>query len=210
MNILKTVSLGAAFCMTAAIATAGTIDFTDESSWSVVSSTAITGTVDGITWTAYAIGGNFNFNDAPPGPIAPLAGDNDGVGITDDEVTFPNESIRLVFSSAVNLNLAYFLDLFSPEQVHIASNNGGTALVTSSILFNPMVDNGGFVTSDALTLTGTTFTFTGDNLNDPTAAPDFALAGLQVAAVPLPAGILLLGGALGALGFARRRKAAVA
>lgn len=205
MKIMKTLCLGAAFSISAAVATAGTIDFTDESSWSVVSATEITGTVDGITWTAYASGGDFNFNDSPPGPIAPLSGDNDGIGITDDEVTFPNESIRLVFSSAVNLNLAYFLDLFSPEQVHVTSNQGGFALITSTILYDPNVDNGGFVI-EGMSLTGTTFTFVGNNLNDPTAAPDFALAGLQVAAVPLPAGLLLLGGALGALGIARRRK----
>ena len=64
----------------------------------------------------------------------------------------------------------------------------------------------GFAFNGDFRITGTQFTFTIGDSNDGVGLADGALAGVNVAAVPLPAGMLLLGTALGGFSFARRRQ----
>ena len=59
-----------------------------------------------------------------------------------------------------------------------------------------------------LSLIGQSFVFTAGSLNDTAGFADGALAAMKVAAVPLPAGGLLLLTALGGLAAVRRRKQA--
>ena len=54
-------------------------------------------------------------NQSPGGCLpggAPLACDNDGFGIGDDEVTGENQSITLTFDGVVGFEKFYFLDLY--------------------------------------------------------------------------------------------------
>ena len=204
MNVIKTTAVAAAVTLVAGVANAALIDFTNAGAYGngnlVISpANVITGTAAG-GFTAVGTGGSFNISEAGPGAVGPLAGDNDGLGINDDEITNPNQSLTITFNQTVTLTNLYFLDHFAPEVVTVT--NGTSESFASTIVYGP----GGIgFTSWATSLTGTTFTFTVENANE-IGRPDFALAGIQTAPIPLPAGVVLLGGALAGLGLARRRK----
>lgn len=215
---LKTLAFAAAVALPAGSALAGSIDFTDELTYSF-SATQIDGSVDGVSYKMTPTPSEGPLTRAKPGPlgIATLVGDNDGIGIVDDEVTAANELLLLTFTNTVSLTGLYFLDLFKSASVtsqaseHVfVSVDGGAAIQFGA---TEAFSNTGFGYGEFLgqSLTGQKFLFTagGNNPgnNDSVGNPDFALARLDVAPVPLPAGVLLLGGALGGLGFMRRRAA---
>ena len=135
-------------------------------------------------------------------------GDNDGIGIIDDEISFPRQYALLEFTDEVTIVTTYWLDLFvradeQSAEVGFGESNLGDS--DSYIAYAPDGVNYGFG-AFATSLTGTGFIFYVGETNDGNANPDAALAALEIAPVPLPAGILLLGGALAGLGIARRRK----
>ena len=220
MSRIKTFSASVAIIAGSALsAQAALVDFTDSASYTISGSTG-SGSVSGIAYQISATGGNLNNSEAGPseaGRTGPLAGTVDGLGVGDDEITFGNQSVTVTFASAVNVVSLYFLDLFG-------TNPGGAAEATDEMV-NVSVDGGEGVVFSAQTLnqdgtvglgaftglmlSGTSFTFTAMEPNDAFGSPDFALAGIEfsdIAPIPLPAGGLLLAGALGGLGFAARRR----
>ena len=225
----KVASLGLAIsCASIVGASASTLDFTAFPTGSAAP-TGRTGTItvgsDMVTWTLTTNGSDINYNQAydnagpnDPAHDAGLALVNDGIGITDDELTTDAgasifESLTLTFSQSVRITGLHFLDLFLPPSPSSADTGEGAAVAwdsSSMTFFATEISgmNGGYHFEDTLD-TGiytTALTFTVDPGNDAQGFADYSLAAIDVAPIPLPAGGLLLLGALGGLGIARRRK----
>lgn len=169
----------------------------------------------GWTLTGYYNGKEkaLNTSSTGPGAVGPLAGDNDGVGVITDEITFGTDYVTITFAEEVTLIGAYFLDLYNKTTTREVANIsvGGSVGNVDATLSGYSVKNGGVGESGygellGLSLRGTQFTFFAGDTNDDFGTPDFALAGLDIAPVPLPAGMLLLPTAIGGLMVARRRK----
>lgn len=207
-------------------ASAALLDFTDETNgvYDVQGTSSASGTLaDGNTWEITPIPSTYDLtyvsDDAPNGATPPLQGDNDGIGVVksggnNDEITAPREMVKLTFKNAVRLTGLYFLDLFTNgDDPNAPDFEREVALV--SVDGAPNVEfgatetfvQGGFGFGSFMTdLVGKTFIFAAANTNDDVARPDYALAGVDVSPIPLPAGMLLLGTALAGLGITRRRK----
>ena len=214
----QTLSLAAIITMAGAMgAFASTIDFTDNGSYTFTPALA-TGSTDGIGWALDSVPvssllTNSQAYDGTAAPVTPLALENDGIGVilnpnsSDDEVTFPRESLTMTFDEEVDLTGFYFLDLFGKETVSIYDQNN----ILLTTVFSPWAakDNsqGGYVYW-AFDATVTSLTFKPGSSNDNRGKPDFALAGIDLAPIPVPAAGLLLLTALGGLALARRRKTA--
>jgi hypothetical protein len=211
-----TLTLAAFVTMAGAMgAAASTIDFTDEGAYTITDDLA-TGTTDGIGWTLDSNPPDSRLRytqefDGDAAPVTPLALENDGIGVSfllpDDEVSFPRESLTMTFDSEASVTGFYFLDLFGAETVEIYDENN--VLLTTVTASSADLDNsvGGY-TYFAFDASVTSLTFVPGPLNDSLGRPDFALAGVDLAAIPVPAAGLLLLTALGGLGLARRRKSA--
>ena len=73
---------------------------------------SVTGSIDGIGYMiAASPGQTVNFARGGPGATGILAGDNDGIGVRDDEIG-GGEYVTITFDRNVKLTAAYFLDLF--------------------------------------------------------------------------------------------------
>lgn len=201
-NLTKLAGTTAVALLAGAVsASAALIDFTDND-------TGFDGAIgNGITWVLTGTPLPPNTDEVGGGrPLGGLAWENDGVGIGNDEVTEGAQFLTLTFSESVTLSGALYLDLFTggPGEsaiISVGSTPGGVANET----FATPGAIGGFAETGELSLTGTSFTFfAGSGFDD--GDGDFALAGVNIAPVPLPAGVLLMGTALGGLGLARRRK----
>lgn len=154
----------------------------------------------------------------------PLACDSDGVGVIDDEIsdvdntaTPPEQSITVDFDKAVRVLSFHFLDLFFEPGEPSADQerarvyfNGDTSTELSFVAQDEFANDGGygFFANPFGGASITSLTFFADVGNDGQGNPDYALAGIEIQPVPLPAaGWLLLAG-LGGLGVLRRfRKA---
>jgi len=223
-------SLALAGALTAASAVAAsaatTIDFTDTGSYTF-GTTKAEGSIMGVGWKLLprGEGGNLTQNVPYDGDAAGKAGlqassglalEADGIGIDNDEASRFEEGrevLRMVFDQAVYITGLHFLDVFGDESVRVKADSlGGTLTVLSE---SAAGDNslGGYAYSgdkageEGAWIKVLRFIPGFENDSDGgTGEPDFALAGVDVAAVPLPAGGVLLLTALGGLAIARRRK----
>jgi hypothetical protein len=217
----KAVLLASSLALGATAAHAALIDFTDSNSYVISPANVATGAGvgTGVTWSLTG-SGPLNNSEVGPGPIGPLAGINDGIGVNDDEISNINgrsERVTLKFSQQVTVIGLYFLDLFRSNDTTngkrfsyekaVVRIDGGPRILFKALL--PFSEGVGFAAYEGLSLTGTRFVFSSLKTNDNVGYGDYALAGVRLAPVPLPAGILLLGGALLGLGaLGRRRKIA--
>lgn len=213
MNLVKTLALSGAFVSMAATANATLVDFTNPATFTTITNISASGAVDGVNYIITPDpAGQLTFAETATGTTcaaSPLACIFDGLGVSDDEISAnPPQSITIAFDQEVTLTNLYFLDLFiaanhsNTEQAFVSVDAGPALSYDAQEVFNGSNSGlGSFIVS----LTGSSFTFF-VNGNDNVGVGDFALAGIELAPIPLPAGLLLLGGALGALGVARRRK----
>ena len=218
MSIKNTLATSVAAVAFAGMASAATIDFTDNSVYTSKSNFSATGTTAGVTWTVTSIpdGGltytDFDGSDA----MSPLANDFDGIGVGDDEISNnTTQFVTVTFSQNVTFTGAQFLDLFSDpavgsEDQEMALVFFGAADGTADAMFQgdqEFPGTGYF--SGSFSWTGNVLTFgVADNSNDGVGVGDYALAAIsfESAVIPLPAaGFLLLGG-LGGLAAMKRRK----
>lgn len=207
----------AAGAMAASAAT--TLDFTDGNVgggaggvYTTATGASATGTVlDTVLWTVTPTPSEgpltYTAYDGTSG-TSPLTNTIDGIGIVDDEVTNPDEHLTLSFSTAVSVSAIHVLDLFGDESVKVVINGVDYILNALGVYDGGAFDGFATLVLDA-PVTTTMIEFyagIGNDFGNGLGNPDFALAGVDVATVPVPAGGLLLIGALGGLAALRRRK----
>lgn len=205
----------AALLASAVSASAAIIDFTEGDP---PQTGPFVGSVGGVSWTLSGEPNQVITPNVGPAPGAAtfngLAGDNDGVGIGSNEIRNGPAFATLTFSEEVKLVGTFFLNLFqsneSDDLEHVYITVGATPGAIDHEIFAEEVfeENFGFKYDNTKALKGTVFTFFAGPGNDDVGRPDFSLAAVELAPVPLPAGLLLMGTALGGLGLMRRKKKA--
>ena len=198
----------AAFLLSTA-AQATLIDFTD-SSWqtAINSGSSNTATIGNVTLTASTGYLTFNAGDKA-GCVAGqstngLACDGDGIGIYDDEIASKyQQQITIDFAQAVNISDIFLLDLFPNEG---PNGEAEQAIINGQQYFGDNLLAGGFYATG----------FTGQGItqlifsSDYDYFSDYAVAGIEVSAAPLPGAVVLFGTALlGFFGVNAGRKRAV-
>jgi hypothetical protein len=151
--------------------------------------------------------------DGIAGETNGLAEIKDGLGVNppDDEISFPGEAITVVFGGrGVRVIGLHFLDLFlaadgSEEELALVSFNGGPAVEFSAMAL-PVGKNGGYAHYTFAPIKVGSITFTAAPTNDARGVPDFALAAIDVAPIPLPAAGWMFVSALAGMGFLSRRR----
>lgn len=209
---LKSIVFGAILAFGAAGANATVIDYTS-------AATGTSGSIFGgaINWTMTASGylNNSQLFDGRSKPVGSgLVFDRDGygVGAADDEITttaMRQEWIEVAFSAPVMVNAFYFLDLFvsrtgSSREVGEATINGVVYSLDATDIAGSGA--GGFAGLSINPVMASVIRFTVLSSNDNVGFADGALAGIEVAPVPLPAAGMLLLGSLGAMVALRRRR----
>lgn len=198
---------------------ASTIDLTDNGAYTQGTSQA-SGSVDGVSWTINPVPSSASLTyttfdgTGGTGMNPDLAFENDGIGITDDEVTYPRESLSMTFSQEVTVTGVYVLDLYGDENVTVYADGVAVGQIVADPVNAP---NAQSTTTDGYSyiafstgVTATTLTFMPGNTNDNAGSPDFALAAITLAPIPVPAAGLMLLGGIGALGALKRRRAKAA
>jgi len=228
----RALALAAAVGAVAAAGSAGaaTLDFTDRGQWNG-SSGGATSSVD-YGWFTAAIATDpvqsATFTENFDGPQSssycqanggPLACQSDGLGIVDDEIS-AGQSVTVTFSRALQVVGLHFLDLFTSsrgtEEAWLTLNGNDSVIHTFLGTETLRASSGiaGDTRPGRLPLRRgdfrgvTSMTFFGPSIVGDNGDNDYALAGIQVAPIPLPAAGWLLLGALGALGgvAAKRRR----
>ncbi len=216
---IKAVAVSAAvFGAGAASAATVTVDFTDSGAYATQTAASASGQVgtDNGTWKASG-SDDMTFTRYDGDAAAPgLASQIDGIGVLDDEISFPKQTVTVSFSEAYRVTGLHFLDVFGGESVLVWLNGIGAALEFNATEAADDNSIGGYLFAkiDAIV---TSLTFASGDENDTPLTrgnPDIALAGIDFASrdgqepepVPLPAGGLLLLTALAGLGAARKAK----
>jgi hypothetical protein len=151
----------------------------------------------------------------------PIACGSDGLGVLNDEIGF-GQSVTVTFSRALHITSLHFLDLFKStnDNGHERASlylNGDSSAAYHFDAVEVLGASNGVAEDDTRPLGGYLFANVNfSNVNSMTffamegftddADNDFALAGIDVQAVPLPAAGWLLIGGLGTLIALRRRK----
>jgi hypothetical protein len=219
---MKSVVTAAVFLASAHAAQALSIDFTDRSVWNSASSTT---TVAGATVSLSSTGGTVNFTQNFDGDKAgvcigfggPLACKSDGAGVNDDEISTAQivETLTVRFSQSLAVTGVSFLDLFLSsdqselERAEVYFNDDLSTLVSFAAQ-QVIGTKAGFAQYMLPWIIADSMTFRAAASNDKVGVADFALASIEVSAVPLPAAgwMLIAGvGALAAAGRARRATA---
>jgi hypothetical protein len=206
------------------------IDFTDRDVWKtpIMPQTLFGGTAAESVVTLSAVGGTINFAQNFDGVRTGvctdsggvLACDSDGLGVGDDEISIPGgvavtEEVTVSFSNAVILQGLHFLDLFK----HLDGSALESALVfvdgsSTALEFEATQTSTGNMPGYLFKALATpvrvmsSLRFVPGEGNDGVGRPDFALAAIDVAPVPLPLGAALMLTAVGGLGLWSRRRAA--
>lgn len=217
MNIaVKTLGVALAATLMGSVgAFASTIDLTDDGSYTATATSA-SGVVDGVSWeiTPIPVSASLTYNTPYDGGAAPvgagLAFENDGIGVSvgDDEVTYPTESLVLTFGEAVTVESIAVLDLFGLETMTVYADGMLVGTLNATFASGDNSFGGYALYVLGSPVTATTLTFVPGSQNDSFGSPDFALAAITLAPVPVPAAGLLLLGGLGLLGAAKRRRKA--
>ena len=179
------------------------IDFTD-SSWQTAINGSNTATIGNVTLTAST--GNLTFNAGDNAgcvagqPTNGLACAGDGIGIRDDEIASKYaQQITIDFAQAVNISDIFLLDLFPKEG---PNGEAEQARINGQQYFGDNLLAGGFYATGFTGQGITQLIFSGDY----DLFSDYAVAGIEVSAVPIPGAAILFGSALlGFFGFKRRR-----
>ena len=211
--MFKRISILLAAFVFSAAAQATLIDFTG-ADWeqAIVNGGGTTATIGNITLTAD--NGSLTFNRKDSGgckagqPTNGLTCDGDGIGVNNDEITQGgSQQITLTFDKAVNITDIILLDLFSAERgydVNGDATTGEIAIIEGIQYFGPNLLAGGYYATGFSGQAITSIVFSG-NLDS---FSDYALAAIEVSAVPIPGAAILFGSALlGFFGFKRRRLA---
>ena len=217
-------------CLTlAGAAQAATVDFTDSTVWSDASSTQVVDLGSYLTTVSIAgVGGAPVFTPYDgPNPVTGMLGGsglyvasnpelaNDGAGITPgDEISNPDERLVVNFSRPIRVTGFHILDLFRAADETLEDREAAQIYVDDELVArfefpgNEAFSSGGsgYFFSSVGPFTASRISFGAAFGNDLVADPDFALAGIDVAPVPLPAGLLLLGSGLAGFALFGRRK----
>jgi len=215
-------------------AVAAYLDFTDVITVEALSGggSSYTGTIDGVAFTLSTSDGDIRFDKdkgydgtlntgclSGPGPLECNKDGTgrrigDGAGIDNDEIT-EGQTLNLIFHTDVYITSLDFLDLY------VGSGTEQAIVSIDGAIFDPVIATetsrqGGYANLNLLSLGGPilgrhialTATSGNDDFRDDS-DNDYAFAGVEVSAVPIPAAAWLFGTALiGLVGFSKRRKAA--
>ena len=198
---------------------AATVDLTDSATYDVRTPALAQGSLaSGVTWSITSPSGDLTYT-AFDGIDSPLADEFDGIGVINDELSNnggPSEYLYLQFSAPVTLTGFHFMDLF--EEPGVPALDQEMAFVYVGQLGDIGSPDFTFDADEAYaapasgykfgegTATSSMFTFAVSEGNDNVGVGDYSFAGFDVAPIPLPAGLLLLGTGIAGLGLMRRRK----
>lgn len=192
-----TIALG----LTAGAAQAAPIvfDFQNETNGTNGTYAPFSATQGGLTVTV--TGGVYAFDTIVSTNLLPVTKADSGLGvglgclICNNQINGPADLLTLTFSQAVHFGAAFF---------RLVDGNDDFDLFIDGVLVASEVGISGNNPFDLTGFYGTSISFGADGVG-PT--DDFRLGSFTVAAVPLPAGGLLLIGGMGALVLLRRRRA---
>lgn len=223
-QFLKLISGIALSCLSVS-SMAALLDLTDNSTLGALSGSgsSYTGTIDGIGFSLISTGGSINFNESYDGSLSMGCGilkcEKDGVGVGNDEVsstTSVAQQLTLTFDSVVKISGLYFLDLYDGTSVQKGTEQ---STITFDGVTVKKVDGvetsgqGGYAALSMSPIFAKTLVFSGDVSSafwDDT-NNDYALAGVDVSAVPVPAAAFLFAPALlGFMGLRRKAKNSIA
>ncbi len=202
--------LAASAVVMAGAAHAVLVDFTDDGT------SITTDTIGGITYNLAGAPGAPNNAQSHDGStcMIPLACEQDGLGIGDDEITYGGETLTVDFDGDnVILTKLWFLDLFKanandpdPETARVTFFGPDAGVMDFVALESIGGGNSGFLMSGVLNLVISGFQIELLSFNDDAGAADAAFAAFEVREVPIPGAAVLMLCGLAGFGFASRKK----